>query len=345
MTNLSVIRSDETPNYMAEADVGSRSWAGRIRHRARILAEQVETGYLELGEILYRIYDAPVDGDPQNGSILSKWGYNSIGEYAEKELSLHYKKAQRLVRIFYRVEVELDGLGKNPELKKRFIRLGWSKARELVRVLTRENMEEWITRAETMNYTTLVEVIKRTIQIEQAKQIQADLAAQPDPVAQSNALPPAPSTPAPAALPPPASIRHASPLPAQPVARPRGDYDEKPDDFVNKKWVNKVFQLESSQAETVNLALKRAQDLAGSSDKSPSTLISLICLDFLSGADWSGASIDQKLRFLAKIEKSVGLRMVVVDENNEVVYGLRALADAAQAAKAGVDSNNETDDE
>lgn len=351
MTNLSVIRSDDTPNYTVEADVGSRSWAGRIRHRARLLAEQVETGYLELGEILYRIYDAPVDGDPNNGSVLAKWGYNSIGEYAEKELSLHYKKAQRLVRIFYRVEVELDGLGKNPELKKRFIRLGWSKARELVRVLTRENMEEWIARAESMNYTTLVEVIKRTIQIEQAKQIQADLAAQPDPIAQSNALPlpatatlPSPSSVSAPAL-PPATVRHASPLPAPATPRPRGDYAEQPDDFVNKKWVNKVFQLESSQAETVNLALKRAQDLAGTNDKSPSTLISLICLDFLSGADWSGASVEQKLRFLAKIEKSVGLRMVVVDENNEVVYGLRALADAAKAAKDGASSTDEMDDE
>jgi hypothetical protein len=322
-----------------------------MRHRARVLAEQVETGYLELGEILYRIYDAPVDGDPEKGSLLEKWGYNSISEYAEKELSLHYKKAQRLVRIFYRVEVELDGLGKNPELKKRFIRLGWSKARELVRVLTKDNMVDWIDRAEKMNYTTLVEVIKRTVQIEEAKRIQADLAAQPDPVAKSNELSSAPAPkPFPALnapVPPDAPApRFVSSLPAQTPAtsRPVGDYAEKADDFVNKKWVNKVFQLESSQAETVNLALKRAQDLAGTQDKTPSTLISLICLDFLSGADWSGATIDQKLRFLAKIEKSVGLRMVVIDDNNEVVYGLRALADAAKAAKTDNASTNETDE-
>ena len=350
-TPLTVIHSDESPAYIQDADVGSRAWAGRMRHRARLLAEQVETGYLELGEILYRIYDAPVDGDPDKGSLLEKWGYNSISEYAEKELSLHYKKAQRLVRIFYRVEVELDGLGKNPELKKRFIRLGWSKARELVRVLTKDNMVDWIDRAEKMNYTTLVEVIKRTIQIEEAKRIQADLAAQPDPIAKSNTL----ASPAPASLPLPLPTtntdapppRFASSMPAQtPVSRPVGDYAEKPDDFVNKKWVNKVFQLESSQAETVNLALKRAQDLAGHNDKSPSTLISLICLDFLSGADWTGTTVEQRLRYLAKVEKSIGLRLVVVDDNNEVVYGLRALADAANAAKSGIDNetaDNETD--
>lgn len=347
---LTVIRSDEVPNYVADADVGSRAWAGRMRHRARVLAEQVETGYLELGEILYRIYDAPVDGDPQNGSVLQKWGYNSISEYAEKELSLHSKKAQRLVRIFYRVEVELDGLGKNPELKKRFIRLGWSKARELVRVLTLENMADWIERAEKMNYTTLVEVVKRTIQMEEAKRIQADIAAQPDPIAQSNALP-EPSAQEPQNTPkeqPVSPPRFASPLPASapsaPPARPVGDYAEPANtDFLQKKWVNKVFQLESSQAETVNLALKRAQDLVGNQDKTPSTLISLICLDFLSNADWSGTTTEQRLRYLAKIEKNIGLRMVVIDENNEVVYGLRALADAAKAAKTNEDNpNNET---
>ncbi len=335
---------DEEPkNYRVDVDVGSKSWAGRIRHRARVLAEQVETGYLELGEILYRIYDAPVDGDPKNGSVLAKWGYNNIGEFAEKELSLHYKKAQRLVRIFYRVEVELDGLGQNPELKKRFIRLGWSKARELVRVLTKANMVEWIDRAETVNYTTLVEIIKRTVAMEQARQIQADIARQPDPIAASNEVPEgllqAENVPEISSAEPykPTLIPHSVP-PAVPKARPTGDYaDTASEAFVDRKWVSKVFQLESEQAETVNLALKRAQELVGRETKAPSTLISLICLDFLSGADWSGASVEQRLRFLSKIEKSVGLRLVVVDDDDEVVYGLGALAAAAKAAASSTD--------
>lgn len=330
---------DEAKNYRVDADVGSKSWAGRIRHRARVLAEQVETGYLELGEILYRIYDAPVDGDPKNGSVLAKWGYNNIGEFAEKELSLHYKKAQRLVRIFYRVEVELNGLGQNPELKKRFIRLGWSKARELVRVLTTENMVEWIDRAETVNYTTLVEIIKRTVAMEQARQIQADIARQPDPIAASNEVPagllPTETSPEESDASP---RKVAATPPAVQKTRPVGDYaDVTSDAFVDRKWVSKVFQLESEQAETVNLALKRAQELVGHDTKAPSTLISLICLEFLSGADWSGASVEQRLRFLSKIEKTIGLRLVVVDDDDEVVYGLGALAAAAKAAKDRID--------
>ena len=319
----------EKSGYTPEADVGSKSWQGRIRQRAKLLAEQVESGYLELGEILYRIYDAPVNGDPNGGAVLAKWGYSNIGEYAEKELNLHAKKAQRLVRIFYRVEVELNGFD-SPELRKRFVRLGWSKARELVRILTKTNAEEWITKAEQVNYTTVVELVRREAARQEALAIKADIAKQPDPIAESNRVENVTDPEVLAALPPVAS----GPAHPRAPARPVGDYGEAAENplLVNKKWVSKVFQLEASQAETVNLALKRAQDLAGNIKKSPSTLISLVCLDFLSGADWKGGDLESKLRFLAKIERSIGLRLVVVDDDDQVVYGLKALQAAAKKA-------------
>ena len=284
-------------DYTPAKDAGTRGWQNRIRNRAKALADQVEMGYLELGEILYRIYDAPVDGDPKNGSVLAKWGYKSIGEYAEKELGLHDKKAQRLVRIFYRIEIELGGFG-SPDLKRRFCRLGWSKAKELVRILTKENAAYWIENAEKWNFATTFERIRMEVQRQQNEIIQRDLEKQPNPIEESNRL--------------------ASDAPV----RVREDDD-------SLQWINKNFRLESAQAETVNLALKRAQDLAGNLKKTPSALLSLICLDFLSGADWQGGDLDSKLRFISKIEQSLGLRLVVVDDSDEVVYGLRALEAAA----------------
>lgn len=340
MTKLSVVRAEDG-GFLPEADVGTKTWCKNIRVRAKDLAERVETGYLELGEILYRIYDAPVDGDPNNGSVLARWGYNTIGEFAEKELNLHYKKAQRLVRIFYRIEVELSGLGGDDELKKRFIRLGWSKARELVRVLTLENMESWIERAESMNYTTLVEVIKRTVAAEQNRAIQADIARQPDPIEQSNRVTGDLFSPS-------AANDPQTSTPSRPVTgevteggRNLGVYAEPPAELSDRKWVSKVFQLESSQAETVNLALKRAQDLAGTSEKSQSSLLALVCLEFLSGADWTGTKLESRLRFLAKIEKEINLKLVVVDNNDEIVYGLGALEKAAVAARSMRDTEEE----
>jgi hypothetical protein len=284
--------------YTPAKDAGTRGWQTRIRHRAKTLADQVEMGYLELGEILYRIYDAPVDGDPKNGSVLAKWGYGSIGEYAERELGIHSSKAQRLMRIFYRIEVELNGLDGNYELKRRFCRLGWSKAKELIRILTKENAAYWVENAEVWNYATVIERIKMEYQRREREAIQKDLAERPNPVEESNRL------------------DGGTPV------RVREDDD-------SLKWITKTYRMESSQAETVNLAIQRAQDLAGNIKKSPSSLLSLICLDFLSNADWKGGDLDSKLRFLAKIEQSLGLRLVVVDDTDEVVYGLRALESAA----------------
>ena len=247
--------------------------------------------------------------------MLARWGYKSIGEFAEKELSLHEKKAQRLVRIFYRVHVELNGFD-NPALKQRFIRIGWSKARELVRVLTKENAEQWITAAEGWNYATTLAHVQREVQRQQEEAIQKDIARQPDPVAESNRL----------------TSEGA-------ISSKRLFESEE-----QLKWVNKVFALESTQAETVNLALKRAQDLAGNLKKTPGTLLSLICLDFLSGADWSGNDLPSKLRFLAKIEQAIGLRLVVVDDADDVVFGMRALESAAMKLRETALEQQETQD-
>ena len=288
---------ETTTEYSQNKQAGTREWQLRMRHRARALATQVERGYMELGEILYRIYDAPVDGDPEKGSILHKWGYRSVGEFAEKELGLHLHKAQALARIFYRVAVELNNFG-DEELKSQFISLGWSKAKELVRILTKENATYWITSAKDWNVATTREAVKREKERQQAAMIKTDLAQRPDPVAVSNDLS------------------------GQSLARAE---DQEP-----VKWVNKLFIVDTSQAETINLALKRAQDLAGNIKKSNSFLLSLICLDFLSGADWQGNSLESKLRFISKIEQSIGLRLVVVDDADEVVYGLRALESAAR---------------
>lgn len=294
---IEVVATEPTvSDYVPAKDAGSKAWQTRIRNRAKALSDQVEMGYLELGEILYRIFDAPVDGDPRNGSVLSKWGYKTIGEYAERELGLNEKKAQRLMRIFYRVEVELNGFDGNTDLKRRFTRLGWSKAKDLLRILTKENAAEWVGNAEKWNYATTLERIRMEVQRRQNETIQNDLAKRPDPVAASNTLVDAPM---------------------------RRDDDD-------LQWVNKNFRLESSQAETVNLALKRAQDLAGNLKKSPSSLLSLICLEFLSNADWKGGDLESKLRFLSRIEENLGgLRLVVVDDTDDVVYGLRALQSAA----------------
>jgi hypothetical protein len=299
------------------AAASNTEWVDRARNRARVLAEQVEVGYLELGEILYRIYDAPVDGDVSKGPVLTTWGYKNVGEFAERELGIHNQKAKRLIRLFYRIHVELGGIDNGP-LLTRFRRVGWTKARELIRVITKDTAEFWISKAEQVNYTTLYQIIKQTIDRAEQAKIKAELAKQPDAVDQSNQT--------------------------TEGGRFVGDYaDIDNPDFESKAWVNRYFTLEATQAETVDLALKRAKDLVNNPHAKKGNLISLICLEFLSYADWRGNDELSKLQFIAKIEKALGgLRLVAVNDEGRVVYGLGALEYAAQSAASAQESDDGT---
>jgi hypothetical protein len=117
---------------------------------------------MDLGEILYTVWDTPIDGDSKKPPIFTSWGFLSFSDYAESELGLNRRTAEHLRRIYYVLEVQLRGL--DPLLRKRFIDLGRSKARELVRVLDLQNAGEWIALAERVSYKDLVSAIKQRLE-------------------------------------------------------------------------------------------------------------------------------------------------------------------------------------
>lgn len=141
-----------------KSPIGSEEWSDKLRRKARDLAGRINRDYMDLGEILYTVWDTPVDGDRQKPPIYTSWGYESFSDYAEQELNLNRRTAEHLRRIYYVLEVELRGL--DPLLRRKFIGLGRSKARELVRVLTMQNARDWILMAEKVSYKELVATIK-----------------------------------------------------------------------------------------------------------------------------------------------------------------------------------------
>lgn len=296
----------------AEPDKGSKAWAKKVRARAKELAGSIETTYMELAEILYTVYDTPIDGDPKNGPIFKAWGYASFRDYAEQELGLHYKKAERLRLIWYRLEVELADLDK--KLKERLVRLGWSKVRELCRpgLLTMRNAEGWIERAESMNYQSVEASVRKVLDKIEDDEIEAAVRAQGDPVAKSNRL-------------------------SHEKSREELEEEAIEESMGLGKWGNeggerlfsKSFALYPDQLETVKTALKRAAELTDKN--SPGHNLSLICLDFLSNNDFTRASEEQKLRYVAKLEKLIGYKFVVVEpKTKEVLYGLSTLEKIAK---------------
>ena len=147
---------------LGKSPIGSEEWGDRLRRKARDLATRINREYMDLGEILYTVWDTPIDGDRKKSPIFTSWGFMTFSEYAEQELNLNRRTAEHLRRIYYVIEVELRGL--DIQLRRRLINLGRSKARELVRVLNLQNAEEWISVAERVSYKDLLAAIKQKLE-------------------------------------------------------------------------------------------------------------------------------------------------------------------------------------
>lgn len=290
---------------------GSREWADRLRKETQVLAKEYETGYMRLAEKLWLAFDTPKDGDRKQAAIFTTWGYgpHEWDKYVKAELGLHPKKAQRLIGIWKAVQ----SLNLDEDTSKRLIQLGSSKVRELIRVMTSRNAESWIGKAKDMSYPKLCETIKTYLtDKETANETRKAEAAY-------NGSPGSASTP-----------KDEDEADDEDQDEEEAVKDRKRIEALDVSTKRLSCDLFGDQIETVNLALKRSMELSNS-DKVGHN-ISLICLDFLATNDFKFANEEQKIRFLAKFEKLLGVKLVIIDpEANEVVYGLKTLEKMARS--------------
>lgn len=115
--------------------------------RAKIidLRNKVEESYWELSKELSNVYQ---------GSYYIAWGFASWKEYVESELQFALRKAQYLVSI-------QDWFGRmKPAVQEWVQSLGWTKAKELIGVVTDENAADWKARLDGLTYAELVAELK-----------------------------------------------------------------------------------------------------------------------------------------------------------------------------------------
>jgi len=115
--------------------------------RAKIidLRNKVEESYWELSKELSNVYQ---------GSYYIAWGFASWKEYVESELQFALRKAQYLVSI-------QDWFGRmKPAVQEWVQGLGWTKAKELIGVVTDENAADWKARLEGLTYAEMVTELK-----------------------------------------------------------------------------------------------------------------------------------------------------------------------------------------
>jgi len=287
---------------------GSAKWASKMRKRASELAKTLDTGYVEMGQILWDAYNTPVNGDPRKCAIYQSWGYDSFGDYVEKELGMHRRKAERLRNIGQMLSVHLAGI--DPETKQRIVSLGWSKLRELTRIwfqkADKKTVNKWLDLAEKSSYPQLLHAIGKALDKKEAA---------------------------------------VKPKKLHPVTDEEGndlevddeedelDEDEE-DELANVDMLPEVeeakafhFYCFGEQIANVDAALERAEELSESDVKSNN--LSLIALDFLATNDF-GKKADPKMiqRYLGKFEQLLGIRLVAF-KKGECVFGLNTLQDMA----------------
>ena len=283
--------------------VGSEVWAEKVRRRARQLSKALDTGYLELAEILYHVYITPVNNDPSQGPLWTGWGYSSFGDYADQELGLARRKAERLRQIWFHVEERL-GSQLDRDLKKRLYAVGWSKLREIASLLIPENTEKWLHLAENGSHAQVAAAAKQVRKrVDEARERKLAIRENPD-----------------------GGLTMDGFEEEEALLR-QIDID---DDSL--KLRTKVFGLYPDQMANVEAALDRAEQLSKSD--SSSNNLSLICMDFLATNDF-GRENDpiNILRYLSRMEQSLGVKLVAVDaKRKDVVYGMSTLEEMMEWA-------------
>lgn len=276
---------------------GSEGWSTKIRRRARVLVKSIDQGYMELAEIIHSVWATPINGERQNACVCVSWGYDTYKQWAAEELGLHPRKVERLKAIWHHLHVTLEGQ-LDRTTRKEIIALGWTKVRELVRVIDGKNAKQWVEMAEQLNHDELCEAIRHALKDQEKHDQAAAVGAVDDDDDEDFQGPPPPSDP----------DRH-----------------------------RKVrFKLTPDENANVELALERAQQLAQTrKPMPPGALLDLIATDFLATNDFRKANDPENhLRFLAKFERLMGRRLVVIDPERWVIeYGMDALEQVAANAE------------
>ena len=106
------------------------------------LAENIETNYFKLGGVLKVIYE-------------QTWfeGYESFGQFTYDNFGFQERKAKYLMEIYSELvtkQIPWEKVGG----------LGWTKLKDLARVLTLENVDEWVAKASGITVTELQALLK-----------------------------------------------------------------------------------------------------------------------------------------------------------------------------------------
>lgn len=107
------------------------------------LIESVDFSYFKLGGVLSAIQD----------NCWWEDDADTFKDFIPERFGLHYRKAMYLIKIY-------DGLVEADIPWHKVSGLGWTKLKELADILTQENVDEWVAKAESLSVLQLIAAVK-----------------------------------------------------------------------------------------------------------------------------------------------------------------------------------------
>lgn len=143
-----------TVKKQRKVDINSKSAIERAIAEVQALDES------ELHSTIIKLLEEGDMNDFKLGGMLASidaskfYGeYESFRDFVEAELQIGYRKARYLIEIYNDV-VESD------VPFKKLDKIGWTKLKEVSKIINSENVDEWVEKAGSMNTLTLAEEVK-----------------------------------------------------------------------------------------------------------------------------------------------------------------------------------------
>jgi len=295
------LRLFETSTAVKQSEPGSIEWADSVRGEAVALARHVQSAYIRLSHLVYTVYGSHIDNDPHKPPLYIHWGYESLQDWAEKELGFHPRKTHYLKQIHHVLFVVLKDM--DPELRERLCDLDFSKVREVVGVLTLDNALQWAILGEQHNYATFSRkiteyrglvrqaMVKHQRDEESREETQKALAKE----SRREAAP---------AQQVPSRFRVPDPTQAPGVDVPDPDPPE-------EKREHRGFYLYPLDLKIVDKAIEVSEAISGSTVKSHN--LGLICMDFLATNGAALPGTESLIHYFSNLDRIFGIKTVVFE--------------------------------
>lgn len=113
-----------------------------FREKIKDRIKAIEANYIALGRDLFLVHAKRLYAD---------WGYPTFAQYLQQEVGIQSRKGERLRQIWrtFIKDFKVD--------RERFMKIRYSNLLQILPIVTRSNVDEWVDLAEILNYTQLSE--------------------------------------------------------------------------------------------------------------------------------------------------------------------------------------------